>query len=367
LSTSVCIAPTNALWYSEGGGHLWVYLNWALGFRALGCDVFWLEGVDPDVPLEVFEEAITNLKTRLEPYGLATRVALFSRNGTTLPRAFTDGCLDLEAATQADLLFNQYYSMESDVVQRFRRSALLDIDPGLLQNWISEGQISVARHDMYFTIGETVGRPGALFPDAGLHWTYSPPCVVLDLWPPLKANQTGSFTTVTHWQTTKRNSKRVSFMPFLNLPLLAAQRLELALFPIEDGEVMELEQNGWQIVDAHAVASTPWDYQRYIQNSLGEFSCAKPFYIDLQTAWISDRTICYLASGKPAVVQYTGPSRFLPDAAGLFRFRDIVEAARSLETAVADYERQSRLARSLVEEYFDAKKVVKRILELALS
>jgi hypothetical protein len=102
-------------------------------------------------------------------------------------------------------------------------------------------------------------------------------------------------------------------------------------------------------------------------NSFGEFSCAKPSYVRLQSAWISDRTLCYLASGKPAVVQHTGPSRFLPGNAGLFRFHDPEEAARCLETAAADYEHQCTLARTLAEEYFDARKVVGSILERALA
>jgi hypothetical protein len=366
LSLSVCIAPTNTLWYQQAGGHFWVYLNWALGFRALGCDVFWLEGVDPQVAPEVLQQAIINLKTRLEPYGLARHVALFSQTGSTLSPALTDGCLDLDAAAEADLFLNQYYSMQPKTVRRFRRSALLDIDPGQLQMWMSKGQINVAQHDMYFTIGETVGRSGALFPDAGLQWTYTPPCVLLDLWPPVKAKGNASFTTVSHWHARKNNSKRVSFLPFLDLPSLTTQRLELALSLADEQQVLELRGKGWRISDAHAVVSTPWDYQRYIQNSLGEFSCAKPAYISLETAWVSDRTLCFLASGKPAVVQHTGPSRFLPDSAGLFRFRNIAEAAISLETVAADYERQSRLARTFAEEYFDAQKVAKRILELAL-
>src|SRR5215510_6645369 len=89
-----------------------------------------------------------------------------------------------------------------------------------------------------------------------------------------------------------------------------------------------------------------------------EFCCARPSYVRLQDAWISDRTICYLASGKPAIVQHTGPSRFLPDNAGLFRFHDMEGAVRCLETAAADYERHCRLARALSEEYFDAEKVI---------
>ncbi len=118
---------------------------------------------------------------------------------------------------------------------------------------------------------------------------------------------------------------------------------------------------------SHDVSSTPWEYQDYIQYSLGEFSCVKPSCIRLQNAWVSDRTLCYLASGKPAVVEHTGPSRFLPDAAGLFRFRDVGEAVRCLETAAADYEGQCRLARALAEEYFDAPKVVGSVLERALA
>jgi hypothetical protein len=93
----------------------------------------------------------------------------------------------------------------------------------------------------------------------------------------------------------------------------------------------------------------------------------KPSCVRLQNAWISDRTLCYLASGKPAVVQHTGPSRFLPDAAGLFRFRNLDEAVRDLDIVAADYDQQCRLARALAEEHFDARKVVQRVLERSIA
>jgi len=128
-----------------------------------------------------------------------------------------------------------------------------------------------------------------------------------------------------------------------------------------------LEDRGWRVVDSHGVAATPWDYQHYIQDSFAEFSCAKPACLKLENAWISNRTLCYLASGKPAVVQHTGPSRFLPDSAGLFRFRDLKEAAQSIEKVVNDYEKQCKLARALAEEFFDAGKVVATLLDRALS
>jgi len=87
--------------------------------------------------------------------------------------------------------------------------------------------------------------------------------------------------------------------------------------------------------------------------------------VKLQNAWISDRTLCYLASGKPAVVQHTGNSEFLPDAEGLFRFRTAEEAVKSFETIAADYDHQCTLARQLAEEYFDGRRVLKPMLEMA--
>src|SRR5262249_31316363 len=153
------------------------------------------------------------------------------------------------------------------------------------------------------------------------------------------------------------NAKRDGFWPYLDLPQRTTQTLELALDLVpQDEDQVTLWDRGWRVRESAVVASTPGEYQRYVQDSRGELSCAKPSCLRLENAWISDRTLCYLASGKPAVVEHTGPSRFLPDAAGLFRFRDPEEAARHLETAAADYERQCRLARTLAEEYFDARK-----------
>jgi len=128
-----------------------------------------------------------------------------------------------------------------------------------------------------------------------------------------------------------------------------------------------LEPLGWKLREAWDVSATPEQYRAYIQGSRGEFSCVKPYCIQFANAWISDRTLCYLASGKPAVVQHTGASRFLPDAEGLFRFRSMDEAVQALAAVEADYERHCRSARSLAEQYFDGRSVVARVLERALE
>jgi glycosyltransferase involved in cell wall biosynthesis len=135
----------------------------------------------------------------------------------------------------------------------------------------------------------------------------------------------------------------------------------------EDLEEQSLMEGlGWRVPPSREVAGSPGAYRRYIRSSRGEFACAKRSCMEFQNAWVSDRTLCYLASGKPAVVQHTGASRYLPDAEGLFRFRTIEEAAEALAAVNSDYERHCRAARALAETHFDAKQVTARILEAAL-
>jgi hypothetical protein len=378
MSTTVCLAA-NTLDYPEGGGHFWVHLNWALGLRSLDCNVVWLELVQPSTDSEALRNWVAALKLRLAHYRLQDALALVPLDGQVLPTDISGACLGPDEATRSDLLLDLRYDFPPKLIRCFRRTAMLDIDPGELQVWLSKGEVNLAPHTMYFSIGETVGCPGALFPDGGIKWHYTPPCVALDWWPPRRTSPISAFTTVAHWYGGDEDmddlqggyyadNKRTAFLPYLELPSRSGAQFELALdMGPDDPDQVMFWREGWRIRESAAVASTPWEYQRYIQDSQGEFSCAKPHCIRLQNAWISDRSLCYLASGKPAIVQHTGPSRFLPDAAGLFRFRDIEEAVRHVATALKYYDGHCRLARSLAEEYFDAKKVVRGLLERALA
>jgi hypothetical protein len=375
MSPTICIATNGTLRWPKAAGLLWVFLNWALGLRALGCRVLWLERVTADLRADEVPNLILNLKTCLEAYGLENCLALSWETEVPVPNDILDGCLTFEEAREADLLLNLAYDIP--FVGLFRRSAFVDIDPGLTQIWIDARNMKISRHDMYFTIGETVGQPGAPFPDCGLRWHYTPPPVYLPLWPQSTAPSRAAFTTITNWWDrwmeyqgeTYDNGKRAGFLPFLDLPRRTNKPLELAVCLGKDSteDRAMLHKHGWRVQEAWEVTSTPWDYQRYIQDSLGEFSCVKPSCVRLQNAWISDRSLCYLASGKPVVVQHTGPSRFLPDCGGLFRFRDFDEAAECLDAVATDYERQCRLARNLAEKHFDANRVISRVLERALG
>jgi len=280
---------------------------------------------------------------------------------------------------RADLLLNFHYSISPGLLARFRRTALVDIDPGLLQFWISRKQLSVPRHDFYFTISENVGKPGGRIPDCGLGWIPIQPAVCLERWPYTFDPRAEAFTTVSIWDSSDwvvdreekyENTKRVAFLEFAELPRLTRQPLELALFLRTERDLVEqrdLQSRGWRIRHSREVADNLESYQTHIQRSRGEFSCAKPSYIKLQTAWVSDRTVCYLASGKPVVVQDTGPSAFLPNGEGMFRFTTPEQAAGALEAINADYEHHCRAARKLAEDHFDARKVAGRILDCAMG
>jgi len=280
---------------------------------------------------------------------------------------------------RADLLLNFHYAIAPELLARFRRTALVDIDPGLLQFWISRGQLSVPRHDLYFTTGETVGTPAARFPDCGLKWIHIHPPVCLECWPFFFEQRAEAFSTVSNWDSddwivdkeeTYENTKRVAFLEFADLPRLTSQPLELAMFMKTEKDVQDrkdLEQRGWRIRHSRDVAGTPEAYQAYIRSSRGEFSCAKRSCLKFQNAWVSDRTLCYLASGKPVVVQHTGPSSRLPDGEGMFRFSTLKEAARAFSAINNEYEKHCRAARQIAEALFDAKQVAGQILSDALG
>ena len=388
MTASVCLVPAPTIGYPRGGGHFWEYLNWALALRDLGYRVIWLEGVDLDGGDTSTarrrrwrgadpRECVAILQARLASYGLPGALALFSMSGGRVPDDVAQGCLDLDGAGAAGVLLNTWHSLPSEVVRRFQRKIFVDTDPGLVQVMMTTGDIQVAPHDIYFTIGETVGTPAARFPDCGLRWHYTPTPVFLPAWPVVRAEPSAPYTTVTHWWggtfqfrgETYSNDKSAAFLEYADLPSRTGANLELAICLGAHYEEWRarLAPQGWSIREAWDVSATPDEYRAYLQGSKGEFSCVKAYCPQFVNSWTSNRTVCYLASGKPAVVQYTGPSRFLPEAEGLFRFRSMDEAAAALNAIEADYERHSRAARALAEEFFDARRVVQRIFERALD
>jgi hypothetical protein len=158
-------------------------------------------------------------------------------------------------------------------------------------------------------------------------------------------------------------NKDQEFVRFIDLPARTVQRLELAI----NGPQGLLRQHGWDTVDAMAVSRTPWAYRAFIHDSKAEFGVAKHTYVSTRSGWFSDRTECYLASGRPALVQDTGWTAHLPSAEGLLSFSTVEEALTGIDRINADYERHSRAAAEVAREHFEARVVLPRLLAEACA
>jgi hypothetical protein len=71
---------------------------------------------------------------------------------------------------------------------------------------------------------------------------------------------------------------------------------------------------------------------------------------------VSDRSVCYLATGRPVLAQDTGFSEKLPTGRGLLRFGNMEEAVAGVEEIHRNYPVHMRAARDLAEEYFSSEK-----------
>jgi hypothetical protein len=378
---TVVLSAHDVVEFPQGGGHLSAYLQYAHGLRELGCEVWWLERSLPSGDLTADRERAGELGARLEQAGLGHRLILYSGDRDAERSYLTVSTAEAEAVfRRADLLLNFHYEIDAELLGRFQRTAMVDVDPGLLQLWIHHRDLRIERHDRYFTTGETVGTPRATFPSEGIDWIHIRPPVSLAQWPVVRETPRNGFTTVSSWWSEEwvaqvdgtgwyPNTKRESFLQYLHLPELTSVPLELALniAPDDNADVELLERHGWRVRAAREITSTPAAYREYIQRSTGEFSCAKPSCMVLQNAWISDRTICYLASGRPAVVQHTGPSPELDGCPGLMRFASPAEAAEALGRIGEGYAERCAAARDLAATLFDSRKVAASILDAAFA
>jgi hypothetical protein len=248
---------------------------------------------------------------------------------------------------------------------------LIDTDPAFTQvrNLAKPGaRERSSDHNVFFTFAENVATNTATIPDDGFHWQATRQPVVLDLWQVTPA-VAGSYTTVMQWVSypavewngISYAAKSTSFEPFFDTPRASPVTLEIALGG-SDAPREALREKGWRLQNPLEITRTPWDYQDYIRNSRGEWSVAKHGYVVSNSGWFSERSACYLASGRPVVTQETGFSSWLPVGRGLFAFRDQAEALSALAEIEAHYENHSKAARQIAEDFFDASKVLTRLL-----
>jgi hypothetical protein len=361
------------------GGHTWVFLQYLLGFKRLGWNVIFLDRLEPEMcvdhagrPCPLAESF--NLQYFLDVmhgYGLEDSFALLYETDTAIGLSRQSV---LEHVRNSTFLLNVMgYLDDPEILEQAGHRVFLDIDPGFGQIWCDLGLADPFQgHDDFVTIGLNLGRPECPIPTCGLNWIKTPQPVVLDLWRPAPNGADGPITSIVSWRgpfapLTYRDRTyglRVhEFRKFVPLPTTSRHPLELALdiHPCEKKDLALLHDHGWRLTDPRDAAGDPIRYQAYIQASRAELMVAKNIYVESAGGWFSDRSICYLASGKPVLAQDTGLRDHFPTNQGLLSFRTLDECRNGLEELDRNYPDHASAARRIAEEYFDSDLVLTRL------
>jgi hypothetical protein len=350
------------------GGATWSILQFILGLRRLGHVVYLVEpvaGKESDVSSAYFRLIVAE-------FGLETSAALLTANRQTIGLSY-EGLLDI--ASRADVLLNVSGMLtDAELIERIPARVYLDLDPAFNQLWHAAEGIDMRfdKHTHFVTVGQAIGTAECPVPACGRQWIAAVPPIVLEHWPVADRIDHDAFTTVGNWrgygsvtyQGVFYGQKAHSLRPMIELPRRTQAKfaLALAIHPAEEKDLQALAANGWQLLDPVRVAGTPDDYRRFIQGSRAEFGIAKGGYVASRCGWFSDRSVCYLASGRPVVAQETGFSRYVPTGEGLFAFATQDDVLAGIDAIASDYPRHCRAARRLAEELFDSDRVLTGLL-----
>lgn len=362
------------------GGAAWTRLSWVLGFRRLGYEVYFVEQISPSVCVNrTGDHCRVDESINLEYFTKITRH--FQLNATLIvegeSRTFGLAWEQLVGvAAAAEMLINISGHLTIEPLKStFRRRVFIDLDPGYTQFWYAQGLATdrLRGHDTYFTVGENIGQPFCEIPAGDIPWRPIRQPVLLDQWP-VVSSRGRRFTTIASWRGPLGRAthgermfgvKAHEFRKFLPLPVESGRDFEIALEydPADQGDVDLLVSHGWSVVDARSVVPDPLAFRDYIQHACAEFSVAQGVYVETQSGWFSDRTVRYLASGKPALVQDTGWSRQYPAGKGLLAFRTLDEAVAGANEISAKYEEHARAARQIAEQHFSAEVVLSEVVQ----
>jgi hypothetical protein len=348
------------------GGAAWAVLQYVLGLRRLGHEVALVEPVEKIEP-----GSLAYLEAVAASFGL-DEVALIAADGQSapLPRARL-----VELARDADLLLNISGMLtDPELLEPIPVRAYLDLDPFFNQQWHLQGaEMRFAGHTHFVTIASAIGEPGCEVPTMGLDWIATLPPVVLEHWPRASEAPTLPFTSVGHWRSYgpieldgRRYGLRAhSVRELIELPERSPAEFALALgiHPDEREDLEALERHGWRLLDPAEVAATPDRYREFVRTSQAELGVAKEGYALSRSGWFSDRSACYLASGRPVVAQDTGFGFALPSGEGLLAFGNVDEAAAAVESVLSRPTAHAAAARGIAKELLDSDRVLGRLLE----
>jgi hypothetical protein len=355
------------------GGATWAALQYALGLRALGHDVLVLDEVRGPGDPAAREACLAGV---VDAFGLDGRAALLSGAGSSLGIGYDEV---LAFARDAELLVNLAGTVRDPrVLEAVRRRLLVDLDPAFTQLWHAQGvDVGIGAHDRFASVGLRLHGEECTVPDSGVRWEPTLPPVALDHWPRAEEEPSEGVTTIANWRSygtiehdgVRYGQKAHSVRALIDLPRRTAEppRFALLIDPAERQDIASLHAHGWVLIDAAGETATPASYARFVRASAAELGIAKEGYVVSRCGWFSDRSTCYLASGRPVVAQRTGWERVLPEGEGLLGFDTVAEAAEGIAAVTAEPARHAAAARAVAEEHLDARRVLPALLEVGLS
>lgn len=374
------------------GGVAWDYFHYLLGLHELGHDVYyhedtWVWPHDPvkNHPVDEPTYTVDFIRDFFQRYAPALAdkwcyVLLRDKHYGMTPEQFD------AVARSADVYLNVSGAclLPENLNPRAKR-VFLDTDPGYNQivmatrpawsenvdRWIDT---VTNKHDVHLTYAENIWNDDCTIPRVGLDWRPTRCVVTLPHWQRLRNTPPppdAALTTVMTWRYFKGavvhdgveyDAKVSQFERFHDLPRRTGVPLKLAVSGVTyDPEA--IARDGWQFLDALPVSLTADSYQQFIRDSLGEWSIAKHVYVGPRSGWFSCRTACYLAAGRPSVVQETGWSKFVPSGAGLFAFETMDECLAAIEEVAANPARHRAAAYDVAREYLAPDRVLTPMLE----
>lgn len=369
-------------------GNLMAYFHYVLGLYRLGHEVVYLE--ESGWPQSCYD-SVAQTYSDDPRAGLGAVRALMSRYGVKVTVCYVNrdtGAVhsaDWEEMRNkletADLLINLGGVCWLPEFRLCQRRVFIDMDPFFTQVGRFAAE-SLDDHHIHFTYGVNIGHASCTIPTGGIDWCPTVPPVVPEIWQsPIPGHEqqgdsktaNSAFTTIANWSAyggityrgEQYGQKDAEFIRLLDLPSRTPQRLELALSGASAEIWQRLRSAGWSLREGGEVSTDTATYWAYITGSRGEFSVAKHAYVKTRSGWFSDRSVCYLAAGRPVILQDTGFSEWLLTGRGVLAFSCLEEAANCIEKVNAEYPAHCRAARETAEQMFSYKVVLPRLIEIA--
>jgi hypothetical protein len=372
-------------------GNMMAYFQYVLGLHRLGHTVCYLEesgwpnscynplsgdyGESPDSGIEKVGDL-------LKRYGLNIPVIYADRDSGRISSNMEETkWMDLKRILSgADLLINLGGVCCLPEFKLCRRRVFIDMDPFFTQTGLFGYKENLYSYHFYFSYGVGIGRSDCSVPTGDIDWRPTVPPVVMEIWqrpyqngisPCIRNDVNRPFTTIANWSAygsvlyrgRRYGQKNEEFLRMKDLPAKTEQKLELALSGAGSDIWSLLNQSGWHLRDAGEISIKMRTYLSYIIASRGEFSVAKNAYVITRSGWFSDRSVCYLAAGKPVIVQDTGFCDWLPSKAGIMPFSTVEEAISCIDSVNANYDAHSLAAWQTARNNFDHRIVLNRLVE----